>query len=281
MLYNLFMKINELEYIEVSNTLSSLKIALQGAHIFDFRLEGKAPLLFLSDSARFEVGVPIRGGIPICWPWFGEHPSNKTLPNHGFARTSLWKHVQTQELSKEKTKIIMSLESSPMSLKIWPFEFELRLEIIISDVLEVSLISKNTGEKSFSLTQAMHTYLLIKNIHDVQLKGLNKKPYFNKLNGSYNNIQEGDLVFEEEVDRVYHDLTHPVTLQDKDQIIEVETQGSRTLVVWNPGSAFKKNFSDLSGYKTMLCLESAHALKDEVTLQANEEHILKSIISQY
>lgn len=272
---------DELKYITVSNAKSSIKIALQGGHIFDFRCKGKPPLLFLSETARFKKGVPIRGGVPICWPWFGAHPTNKSLPNHGFARTSLWTHVQTQELTNEKTKIIMSLESSSQTLKIWPFEFELLLEIIISDTLDISLISKNTGTQSFPLTQALHTYLFIEDIQHVSLEGLETKPFYNKLDNTYNNIQVGSLQFTKEVDRVYENCNKTLLLKDINQKISVETQGSQTVVVWNPGKDYANNFSDLSDYKSMLCIESANALRDEVELHTNEVHILKSIISQY
>ena len=273
--------INELEYLEISNKTSTLKIFLQGAHIFDFNVQGKKPLLFLSKTARFEKGVPIRGGIPICWPWFGVHPSDPSLPNHGLARTSLWKHVKTQDLSETKTQIIMSLSSSPSSLKIWPFDFELRLEIIMSDILEVSLITKNTGKNSFELTQALHTYLEVQDIHKTQVKGLEDKPFYNKLDNSFDNIQEGVLDFDTEIDRVYHDLSDPLILEDTNQKIKVQTIGSNTLVAWNPGSEFKNSFSDLSNYNNMLCLESANALKDSIRLEPQKVHVLKTIISQY
>ncbi|RLA58501.1 MAG: D-hexose-6-phosphate mutarotase, partial [Epsilonproteobacteria bacterium] len=130
---------NELEYIEVSNKLSSIKIALQGAHIFDFRVKGKEPLLFLSDTSHFKVGKAIRGGVPICWPWFGAHSSDSSLPNHGFARISIWTHVKTEEIDKNKTKIILELKSSEETLKLWPYLFELQLEILMSDKLEIAL----------------------------------------------------------------------------------------------------------------------------------------------
>jgi len=273
-------KIDNLEYLEFSNAKSSIKISLQGAHIFDFCVKGKKPLLFLSKTAKFKEGLPIRGGIPICWPWFGKHPTNSSLPNHGFARVSLWKHLLTQELSKDKTKIIMSLQSSPQSLAIWPYAFELILEIIISDILELSLITKNTGTKSFSLSQALHTYLLIEDIKQASIEGLDTKPYYNKLNDTYKNIQKGKLLFTEEVDRVYEECTQTLRLKDKNQDIFIQTQGSKAVVVWSPGEHFADYFSDLSGYKTMLCIESANTLESEITLEPSQSHTLKSILSQ-
>jgi len=271
---------DELEYIEVSNSKSSIKITLQGAHIFDFRVKGKKPLLFLSDTAHFKRDKAIRGGIPICWPWFGAHPQDPQLPNHGFVRTSLWKHLDTQEINQDKTKITFSLESSEQTLALWPYAFELRLEIIISDILEISLITKNTGEKAFNYSQALHTYLAINDISTVKLEGLKEKSYYNKLDDSHANIQKEELIFKEETDRIYQDLEQGLTLHDKDQDIKIQTKGSKTVVVWNPGEGCANNLSDLHTYKTMLCIESANVLKDEVFLQADESHTLSCIIKQ-
>ena len=267
---------NELEYIEVSNKLSSIKIALQGAHIFDFRVKGQEPLLFLSDTSHFKVGKAIRGGVPICWPWFGTHASDSSLPNHGFARTSLWTHAKTEEIDKSHTKIILELKSSEETLKLWPHNFELQLEILMSDRLELSLITNNTGSEPFVITQALHTYLLIEDITTVCIEGLDRTKYYDKLTDTYNNPQKGKLCFGSEIDRVYENVIKPLTVKD----VEIQTIGSNTVVVWNPGMDFKNNFSDLSDYRTMLCIESANTLNDAVTVEAEGSYLLKSILSQ-
>ena len=267
---------NELEYIEVANAQSSIKIALQGAHIFDFRVKGKSPLLFLSDTSHFKVGKAIRGGVPVCWPWFGAHTSDSSLPNHGFARTSMWTHISTEEIDKNSTKIILGLKSSEETLKLWPHLFELQLEIIMSDRLELSLITKNRGSEPFVITQALHTYLLIQDISSACVEGLDQTKYYDKLTDTYNNLQKGKLCFDSEVDRIYENVSKPLCVED----IEVETVGSNTVVVWNPGKDFRNNFSDLSDYRTMLCIESANTLHEEITVEAGGTYTLKTILSQ-
>ena len=267
---------DELDYIEVSNDVSKIKIALQGAHIFVFRVKGKTPLLFLSDTSHFTVGKAIRGGVPICWPWFGVHTSDTSLPNHGFARTSIWTHVSTEEINENRTKIILALESSEETLKLWPYLFELQLEIIISDKLELSLTTTNKGLEPFTITQALHTYLLINNISTACVNGLAQTKYYDKLTDTYNNPQKGKLCFHSEVDRVYENVTKPLNVED----IEVQTIGSNTVVVWNPGEGFKNNFSDLSEYETMICIESANTLNDEVTVESEASYTLKTILTQ-
>jgi len=270
----------DLQYLYVYNTLCEAKIALQGAHIFHFQTKGKTPLLWLSESACFKEAKAIRGGVPICWPWFGAHSTDSTLPNHGFARTALWKHISTEEMSEEETKVILQLRDSPESFKLWPYSFELTLEIILSHELSISLITKNVDDKPFSITNALHTYLAIQDINEVYVEGLDQKPYYNKVNDTYNNIQEGRLRFGQETDRIYTEVSSAVSVHENTNVIKVRTKGSQTLVVWNPGEALAKKMPDLSDHKTMLCLESANALKNEVLIQPNESHTLTSIISQ-
>ena len=267
---------NELEYIEVSNALSSIKIALQGAHIFDFRVKGQSPLLFLSDTSHFKMRKAIRGGVPICWPWFGAHASDASLPNHGFARTSIWRHVNTEEIDQHRTKIILELKSTKETEKLWPHQFELQLEILMSNRLEISLITKNRGLEPFVITQALHTYLLINNVSSACIDGLDQTKYYDKLTNTYNNLQKGKICFNSEVDRVYENVTKVLSVED----IEVQTIGSNTVVVWNPGKHFKNNFSDLSDYEKMLCIESANTLNDKVTVEPERSYTLKTILSQ-
>ncbi len=266
----------ELEIIEVSNAQSSIKIALQGAHVFHFQVKGQSPLLFVSETSHFEKGKAIRGGIPLCWPWFGAHPTDSTLPNHGFARTSIWTHVLTKEIDDDTTKIILELKESTETLKLWPYAFVLTLEIVLSDHLELSLISQNTGTETFLLTQALHSYLQIKDISSACITGAEQAKYYDKLNDSYDNIQEGEICFPHEVDRVYYGLTNPLKVEH----IKIETLGSHTVVVWNPGPDFQQSFSDLHDYRHMLCIESANALKDNVRLNPKQTYILKTILTK-
>jgi len=270
----------DLEYLYISNQLCEAKIALQGAHIFHFQTKGKRPLLWLSESACFEKGKAIRGGVPICWPWFGAHPTDHTLPNHGFARTALWKHISTEETNNKTTKVLLQLKDSPESLRLWPYHFELTLEITLAHELSISLITKNVDSRPFVITDALHTYLAIENINEIYVDGLNQKPYYNKVDDTYNNIQEGRLYFKQETDRVYAEVSSNVSIHENTTVVNVRTEGSQTLVVWNPGEELTKRMPDLSDHKTMLCLESANALKDEVLLQPNKSHRLTSIITQ-
>jgi len=268
-----------LEYLYISNKAAEAKIALQGAHIFHFQPKGHKPVLWVSESASFEKGKAIRGGIPVCWPWFGPHPTDGTLPNHGFARTALWEHIKTQEISETETKVLLGLNSSKESLKLWPYHFELRLEITIGAELRVSLVTKNLDTKAFTITDALHTYLAIEDINSVYINGLDKKSYFDKTDGSFDNVQEGRLHFTKETDRIYQSITSALSIHDQNRTTHVKTKGSQTVVVWNPGEALAGKMSDLSDHSRMLCVESANALDDAPLIEPNESHSLTTHIS--
>jgi glucose-6-phosphate 1-epimerase len=268
-----------LEYLHISNKVAEAKVTLQGAHLFHFQVKGQAPLLWVSESASFEEGKAIRGGIPVCWPWFGAHPTDSTLPNHGFARTSIWEHIKTEEISENETKVVLGLNSSEASLQLWPYRFELRLEISIEARLKVSLTTKNIDTKAFTITEALHTYLAVDDISAVYVDGLDQKNYYDKTEDSFDNIQEGKLFFTRETDRIYQGMILPLSIHDKKRCIQVQTEGSQTVVIWNPGEALAQKMPDLSDHKKMLCVESTNALDDVPLLEPNESHRLTTIIS--
>src|SRR3990167_5361232 len=129
---------NGFEYIEVENSSAKAKIALQGAHIFEYVKKDEESFLWLSEISDFEHGKSIRGGIPICWPWFGMN-SNKSLPQHGFARVFMWEFMDGYEIDENSTSITMKLTHNEETLKMWQHKFELELHVVVSDKLIVEL----------------------------------------------------------------------------------------------------------------------------------------------
>ena len=170
---------NGFEYIEVTNRVSSAKIALQGAHLFEYKCAKDEELLWCSSLAEFQANRPIRGGIPICWPWFGPRDDNLSLAQHGFARTSNFSFVSSQEKDDETTIITLQLTDTPQSRLLWNFKFELLVTITISKHLHVELKTTNLDSKEFKISQALHTYFGIKNILDAKIFGIKNRTYYN------------------------------------------------------------------------------------------------------
>jgi len=271
---------NGFKYIEIQNTHAKAKIALQGAHLFHYKLKDKPSLLWLSDEAYFEKEKAIRGGVPICFPWFGKNKDDASLAQHGFARTQLWDVVWEEERD-DGTHIRLQLKENESTLALWAYKFTVHMDITISKTLTMSLSVTNTDTKPFEISTALHTYFNVSDIANVCIKGLDTKVYYDALiDATY--TQEGDVVIDEEVDRVYVNPSETITLVDEGLEVSLEQVGSESLVVWNPWVEKSKLMVDMSddGYKTMICLETANAREDARVVQAGETHVLKAIISQ-
>ena len=158
---------NGFQYIEISNASVRAKIALQGAHLFHYEPVAELPLLWLSKASFFETGKAIRGGVPVCWPWFGKHPANSKLPQHGFARISLWEMLEAKEIDEHTTELIFKLQPSAESLQLWPHKFELLLAITVGQTLTLVLTTRNCDTRAFEVTAALHSYFAVENIEKV------------------------------------------------------------------------------------------------------------------
>lgn len=271
---------NGFKYIEIENKSCIAKVALQGGHLFHYQRYDEKPLLWLSQKSFFEPAKAIRGGIPICWPWFGKHPSDSSLPQHGFARTSLFELLEVKEPDEHTTEILLQLLSTPESLTLWPYQFKVALRIIIGPKLTVALTTINCDTGSFSISSALHSYFAVSDIHNVSVQGLHAKRYWDALTGEHK-IQQGDVHIREEVDRVYQGTLNPLTLHDDDRTIHIHAKGSSSTVVWNPWIDKALQMADMenNAHKTMLCIETANARDDTKNLASGEEHTLQVVLS--
>jgi glucose-6-phosphate 1-epimerase len=269
---------NGFAYIEIKNSAAEAKIALQGAHIFHYARVGEEPILWLSEVSDFEAGKAIRGGVPICWPWFGFN-EDKMLPQHGFARTAMWDCVSCSEADEKSSSVILRLTHSQESLKMWPYLFELDLHVTISDKLTMKLKTTNLDCNPFSITQALHTYFSLSHISDAVIKGLDKKPYLDALTWKFE-VQDGDITFNQEVDRVYQEVDGEITLSDKNRTLHVKNENSSSVVVWNPWIEKTSRMSAMNkdAYEHMLCIESANAFDDAREIKPQHSHTLKAVI---
>jgi len=269
---------NGFEYIEINNSSASAKIALNGAHIFHYEQKGKKPLLWLSENSNFEHKKAIRGGIPICWPWFGTS-IKQTQPQHGFARTSLFELTNINELDSNTTELSFKLEDSYETRKLWDYKFLLEFTVTISDKLTMKLKTTNNDSKEFKITQALHSYFLVSDISDVSIKGLDKRPYLDALSME-NKVQNSEITFNEEVDRVYQEVDKTIIIQDKNRFIIIQNEGSSSAVVWNPWIDKCSRMSGMKddAYKSFVCIESANAFDDFKIIKPKQTHILKATL---
>ncbi|MFC5456895.1 D-hexose-6-phosphate mutarotase [Prosthecobacter fluviatilis] len=252
------------------------RIALNGAHVTDWIPEGHDPVLYMSAEAVMEVGKPIRGGIPVCWPWFGPHPADSSKPAHGFVRQMLWE-VDAARETETAVEIVLKLSDSAATKAFWPQAFSTRLHVHMGATLQVTLQAANTGTTAWSMTGALHTYLNVEDVRKVSIHGLHGTQYVEGRLSPDKRPQHGTIAIDQEVDRMYvSDAT--VIVHDplwKRELV-IEKAGSLATVVWNPWIEKSKRLADLpdEAYPEFLCIEAANAGEDVVTVQPGQEHLL-------
>lgn len=288
-------------------------ICLQGGHVTEWQCQGQAePVLWLSEDARFLPGKSIRGGIPVCWPWFGPYgvdlPPMQNAPQpgvaavgepragaanaadaaadappdypaHGFARTTLWQVSDSGVDADGTVWLALTLNAAVMPAAMWPHACSLALKVSLASTLQLSLSTGNTGEQPFVFGEALHTYFKISDIESVRVSGLNGCEYWDTVGGIEKKMQHGDIAFDQETDRVYINSPAHCVIEDAGlrRRIHIDTQGSQSTVVWNPWTAKAARMGDLGqpeGWRGMLCVESANAWDKRITLAAGATHTL-------
>jgi len=255
-----------------------------GAHLLSYQFAcDENNLLFLSDKAIFSKGTPIRGGVPICWPWFGPDPQNLGRSDHGFARTRMWSVISTDLINNQECSITLELRDTPQTYTLWPHNFCLILKLTVGKTLSLELTTHNLGDTTFEITQALHTYFAIGNILQTTIIGLEGFSYSDKTNDGCEKREENALCIDTETDRVYSYDGHELVLQDDalNRNIHIACEGSKTAVVWNPWIRVCEQKADLSpkDYKKMICIETANTGDEIITLKPKENHTLKAIYS--
>ncbi|MEM6518178.1 MAG: D-hexose-6-phosphate mutarotase [Cyanobacteria bacterium P01_C01_bin.70] len=269
-------------YIEVANDQATALISLYGGQVLAFQPTAASHgLMFVSENAYYQTGKAIKGGAPICWPWFGPDPKGQGRPNHGFARSRLWQVKSTQALPSGATQVILGFSYSNDTRELWPYEFELSIEITVGRVLELVLVSGNLGDRPFDITQALHTYFAVGDITQTQVLGLDGTTYIDKVDDQKTKSQAGAVAIASEVDRIYQGVPSELTIQDDalDRQIRITSTGSQTAVVWNPWIEVSAKSGDLTddAYQHFICVETTNAADDVVTVPAREEYRLAAI----
>jgi D-hexose-6-phosphate mutarotase len=273
----------ELTVAAIKNDQATATIALQGGHVISFQPHGQRPVLWVSEHSHYQAGQPIRGGIPVAWPWFADHPTDPGKPAHGFVRTALWTMTETEGLGDGATRLQLSLSDSDWTQKLWPHAFQLEIVITVGFELEVELIAYNPGELAFTCGGALHSYFSVSDATRIAVRGLDGRPYLDKVDGGKRKQQRGAVTIEAETDRIYLDTTATCAIEDLGwgRRIEVAKSGSRSTVVWNPWIDKARRMTDFGDeeYLEMVCVETTNAADDVVTVLPGEEHRLRALIS--
>ncbi|MCG3724846.1 D-hexose-6-phosphate mutarotase [Vibrio cincinnatiensis] len=255
-------------------------IALHGGHVLSFQPKGQPDLIWMSSDALFDGKAALRGGIPVCWPWFGRIAA----PAHGFARSTEWTLVEHRE-NEQGVMISLGLETSEQTLAIWPHHFQIRLLVEIRDTLQVTLEIINTDKKEWVFSGALHTYLNVGDIRQTETTGMGLE-YLDNLNHGQKTAGTNSLVLTDTIDRVYTQPEAQIRVKDPvlNRTLLIENHGHNSAVLWNPWSQGAQAMADMNneGYQTMLCVEStwhANSLEEGKTLQPGERYQLSTTLS--
>lgn len=256
---------------------ASAKVALHGAHVLGYTPAGEKPVLWMSREAVFAEGKPIRGGIPVCWPWFANHPTEPDFPAHGFARTRAWDLLETGAAEDGRgPRVVLGTATPPEDDRWFPQAFGLRYAVTLADSLQVAFSVTNTADVAFTFTGALHSYFNVSAIASVKIEGLGGRAYIDSTDGRKCKVQEGAIRIAEEVDRIYVDTEDDCIVADEGwgRRIRVAKRGSRSTVVWNPWVAKSKRMADFGDdeFQGMVCVETAFAADDAVTLEPGATH---------
>lgn len=263
---------------EVTTQHGNATIALQGAHVMTFTPAGEQPVIWLSNFAKFGLGKSIRGGVPVCWPWFGPHVSDPKLPGHGYARTVTWRLNQVQSLSDDRIRLEFELEESTATRAQWPHRTPVRNIITVGRALEVELVTTNADNVPVTIGDALHTYFKVGDVRQATIHGLEGCDYLDKVDGGQRKQQSGAVTIGQEVDRIYLNTGSVCEIRDPSlkRRIKISSSGSHSTVVWNPWIEKANKMGDFGpdGYLGMLCVETANAAEDVVHLAPGQVHRL-------
>ena len=270
----------ELPRLEINTAWSSAEVYLHGAHITHFQKKDEPPILFMSQLSRFSQGSPIRGGIPVIFPWFGSREGEAA---HGFARTQTWELREVAQLPEGGVSVRLSLPDSPAAALFQKFCADYTITLCKTLTAELT-VANLSPQQDFTFENCLHTYFTVGDINAVSVTGLKGADYLDKTENFARKTERTEHIkVSQETDRIYLDTTSPVEIHDSNlqRRIRVEKTGSLSTVVWNPWVDKSEQMPDFGGdeFKKMICVESGNVADNRVTLPAGKTAALKVEIS--
>ena len=265
----------------VTSAEAAGEIYLLGATVTSWKPRGREEVLFVSSQSRWEQGRAIRGGVPICFPWFGAKTDDPSAPAHGFVRTKPWQLESIAQTGRGIT-VSMFTASNEDTKKWWPGEFRVVYRATFGPDLGLELEVTNTGNTALHFEEALHAYLRVGNVEKVRVRGLDTIRYFDKTDSNREKTQQQELTIISETDRVYLNTTDAIELDDPlmQRRTRIRKENSRTTVVWNPWvekAHLLPDFGD-EEWRRMICIETSNVSDYSLALAPGERHTMKSLL---
>jgi glucose-6-phosphate 1-epimerase len=267
--------------VNVNTPAATGEIYLHGAHLTSWLPAGVEEMIFVSRQSQWEEGRAIRGGIPVCFPWFRNKVDNPKAPSHGFVRTKAWQ-LDSVAGNEDAVTISLSTASDEATRAWWPHDFLLVHRVTVGATLVQELTVSNTGKAPLRFEEALHTYYRVGGADAVRIQGLDGVAYLDNTDSNREKRQQGDIVFAAPTDSAYMDTTHAVEILDPilRRRIRLEKEHSRTTVVWNPWIAGAHALPDMADdeWRAMACVEASNMRAFAVDLAPGEQHTMKTSI---
>lgn len=266
---------SELPMLEVSTPWSTAEVYLHGAHVTGFRKKNEPPLLFMSQCSRFAPDQPLRGGVPVIFPWFG---AREGMPQHGFARLKTWELKEFSPAPDGSVSVRFRLPECPETSAFPPFTADYTVTVDAALTLRLA-VTNNATDESFTFENCLHTYFEVGDVSAIAISGLRGVKYLDKVaNFARKTETEGAIRIVSEVDRVYLNTTETVQISDPrfGRRIAIDKQGSLSTVVWNPWILKAQQMPDFGNdeYQRMVCVESGNVASNQITLPPGESSTL-------
>ena len=268
--------------VQVSSPRASGEIYLHGAHVTSWKPVGNEEVLYLSSKSKWQDGAAIRGGVPVCFPWFSARADDPRSPAHGLVRTKSWQLEGITHADHDVT-VALSTSADDATRKTWFGDYHLLFCATFGEQLRLEIIATNRGTSSFRFEEALHSYFRVSNIAGAKLRGLNGAGFIDKTDAKREKHQHGDVLISAETDRVYLKTFSTVEIEDPAarRRVLVAKEESRDTVLWNPWSEKAKKMSDVGAdeWRQFVCVETCNVGDHAVNLAPAQAHTMSALIS--
>jgi len=270
---------------EITTPLAQAHVYLHGAHVSHFAPAGQPPVLFMSAQSWFQGGKPIRGGVPVIFPWFGPRQGHPESPAHGFARTRAWTAESIHQQPDGNVGLVLRLESDVETRALWgePHDWVLRHRITVGTTLTMELEIENRGAAPFQCEEALHTYFSVSEAGSITVRGLENAEYYDKADGMRRKRQDNEPIrFTAETDRTYVNTAGACAIDDPGlrRRIFIEKAHSDSTVVWNPWIAKAQSMADFGDaeWPGMVCVETGNVADNTLEIAPGAKHVTRTLV---
>ena len=268
-----FFNKNSLPVIELSNSAGSLEVSTYGAHVLSWKPAGGSDVLWMSPSSPWKEGAALRGGIPVCFPWFGPNRIHSDWQLHGFVRTRIWDIVEA-DCADDCTRLVLALDSEKIENKFGYGDFALKLEIILSKSLTMKFTVENRSCSDFTFENGLHTYFA-GDPQSVCLQSLDGVKYYDKVDNFSEHVRKGQFCFDSNLEQAHFYMDAPArnVVDIAGRKLVIDHDGFSSAIIWSPGEkAGLANPEIKEGWKDFFCYESANAIDDRITIGPGSSH---------